>query len=69
MEAKPREFWKTEDYFKKVVYPKPHPPLFEEGNLEEAVNAEKCGYLGIKVLPDLGPPLEASLPWADRSYC
>lgn len=32
--------------------------------MEEAVNAEQCGYLGVQVLPDLDPPLEVSLPWA-----
>ena len=66
-EARPGEFWKTEDYFEKVVwrnYVAQHAQFFEGGNVEGNVHAGKCQDLGIEILPGLDQPLEVSLPWA-----
>ncbi|KAJ5765692.1 nicotinamide riboside kinase 1 [Penicillium odoratum] len=66
-EAKSGEFWKTEDYFEKMVwrnYVAHHAQFFIGGNVEGIVHAQQCQNLGIEILPGLDRPLEDSLPWA-----
>ena len=51
-EAKEGEFWKTEDYFEKMVwrnYVEQHRVLFQESNVEGSVHEDKCWELGINV--------------------
>ncbi|KAJ5923269.1 nicotinamide riboside kinase 1 [Penicillium verhagenii] len=66
-EASHEEFWKTEDYFEKMVwrnYVEQHAQFFRGGDVEGIVDTQKCQTLGIEILPGLDRPLEDSLPWA-----
>lgn len=65
-EAKPREFWKTEDYFEKMVWPNyvtAHAPFFENGDVEGIPNQEECGKVGIIIQKDLDSVLIENLIW------
>jgi len=56
LEAKPDKFWKTEDYFEKMVwrcYQEQHASMFCNGDVKGEVNEEACEKLGIKVVPGL----------------
>lgn len=51
-EAKKDEFWKTEDYFEKMVwrnYVEQHADLFEDGNVEGEIDKKVCGEREIAV--------------------
>ncbi|KAJ5641454.1 hypothetical protein N7490_005454 [Penicillium lividum] len=66
-EARSGGFWKTEDYFEKMVwrnYVAQHAQFFIGGDVEGIVHAQQCQNLGIAILPGLDRPLEDSLPWA-----
>jgi nicotinamide/nicotinate riboside kinase len=65
-EAKPDEFWKTEDYFEKMVwrcYVEQHAFMFERGDMEGKVDEVVCEWADIKMLPGLNRPIEQSLVW------
>ena len=65
-EAKPDEFWKTEDYFEKMVwrcYREQHAFMFREGDVEGDVDENACEEAGINVLPGLDQPVADSLIW------
>jgi nicotinamide/nicotinate riboside kinase len=64
--AKPDEFWKTEDYFEKMVwrcYREQHVFMFKRGDVEGEVDEGECESAGIKVKPGLNRPVEESLAW------
>ena len=66
-DAKPGEFWKTEDYFEKMVwrsYSEQHSFLFEDGDVEGEVDKKACKEAGIAVKPGLDIPVDESLVWA-----
>lgn len=65
-EAKPDEFWKTENYFEKMVwrsYVEQHIFMFKRGDVEADVDEVACERAGIKVQPGLNCPIEESLVW------
>jgi len=65
--AKPGEFWKTEDYFEKMVWPnyvKAHAPFFENGDVEGTPNREERKKAGINVQKDLDSVWMENLVWA-----
>ena len=65
-EAKPEEFWKTEDYFENMVwrcYQEQHAFMFRDGCVEGNVNEVICHGQGINVLPGLNQPVKESLVW------
>lgn len=66
-EAKEGEFWKTEDYFEKMVwrnYVEQHADLFEDGNVEGGIDREVCRSRGIAVQDGMNVEVEPSLSWA-----
>ena len=66
-EAKADEFWKTEDYFEKMVwrcYSEQHAFMFRDGEVEGKVDNETCQKAGIKVSPAMNLPVAESLLWA-----
>ena len=66
-EAKEGEFWKTEDYFEKMVwrnYVEQHADLFEDGNVEGSIDREVCRSRGIAVQDRTDVELELCLSWA-----
>lgn len=69
-EAKLDEFWKTEDYFEKVVwrcYREQHSFMFRDADVEGEVDEEACQKARIKVLPGLNVPVADSLIWAKNA--
>jgi nicotinamide/nicotinate riboside kinase len=65
-DARPDEFWKTEDYFEKMVwrcYREQHAFMFRDANVEGDSNEEACLAAGIKVLPGLNRSITDSLIW------
>lgn len=66
-EAKEGEFWKTEDYFEKMVwrnYVEQHGEFFEEGDVEGKADEERCERLGIAVQGGMDVEVQESLRWA-----
>lgn len=66
-EAQEGDFWKTEDYFEKMVwrnYVEQHADLFEDGNVEGRVNKEMCRSRGIAVQDGINVEVEPCLSWA-----
>lgn len=66
VEAKPDEFWKSEDYFEKMVwrsYLSEHSQFFENGDVEGKPN-EKCVQSGIDVQSTLDVTVDEALRWA-----
>ena len=66
VEAKPGEFWKTEDYFEKMVwrcYREQHGSLFQDGNVEFDIDEKACLDAAILAKPGLDRPLEEFLTW------
>ncbi|MCJ1242675.1 ribosylnicotinamide kinase [Varicellaria rhodocarpa] len=66
-EARPGEFWKTEDYFEKMVwqnYKTEHATFFHNGDVEGTPNEEICAATGIMVQPTLDASTETTLRWA-----
>lgn len=66
-EAKEGEFWKTEDYFEKMVwrnYVQQHADLFEDGNVEGNMNGKMCSERGIAMQGGMNMELGQTLNWA-----
>ena len=66
-EAKEGEFWKTEDYFEKMVwrnYVEQHADLFEGGNVEGDIDSNLCNARGISVQTETNSGGEQTLIWA-----
>ncbi|KAE8445892.1 hypothetical protein EG329_012671 [Mollisiaceae sp. DMI_Dod_QoI] len=66
IEAKSDEFWKTEDYFEKMVwrsYCEQHRFMVQDGNVEGDTNEEVCKEVGIFVKPGLDRPVDQCLTW------
>ncbi|MCJ1465914.1 ribosylnicotinamide kinase [Pseudocyphellaria aurata] len=67
VQAKPGEFWKTEDYFDKTVwrnYVEQHQKFFECGDVEGRVDQDAVRQAGVSVLDGLNVDLWPSLEWA-----
>ena len=66
-EAKEGEFWKTEDYFEKMVwrnYVEQHANLFEDGDVEGIIDEEVCGERSIAVQGAMNVEVGQTLSWA-----
>ena len=66
-EAKEGEFWKTEDYFEKIVwrnYVEQHADLFEDGNVEGSIDRKVSSDRGIAVQDGMNVEVEQCLSWA-----
>ena len=66
-EAKEGEFWKTEDYFEKMVwrnYVEQHADLFETGNVEGVIDSNVCTEREIVVQDGVNVDPEMTLDWA-----
>lgn len=66
-DAEEGEFWKTEDYFEKMVwwnYIEQHADLFVEGNVEGNVDLVKCSERGIAIQEAMNVHVEDTLIWA-----
>lgn len=66
-EAKDGEFWKTEDYFEKMVcrnYVEQHADLFEDGNVEGRADMEVRSERGIAVQETMNVEVGQTLSWA-----
>jgi nicotinamide/nicotinate riboside kinase len=66
-EAKEGEFWKTEDYFEKMVwrnYVEQHADLFEDGNVEGGIDSKVCSERGIAVQEGMNMEMAHTLTWA-----
>ena len=66
-EAKEGEFWKTEDYFEKMVwrnYVEQHADLFEDGNVEGSINRKVCSERGIALQEAMNVEMGETLSWA-----
>lgn len=66
-EAQEGEFWKTEDYFEKVVwrnYVEQHGDLFEDGNVEGVINKKVCSERGIVLQETMNTEMLQTLSWA-----
>lgn len=67
VEAKEGEFWKTEDYFEKMVwrnYVEQHADLFENGEVEGSVDREVCRERGIVMQEGMNVEIGQTLSWA-----
>ena len=68
MRERPQEeFWRTQTYFDRVVWPnytEEHAPLFENGDVEGTHLPKVCDYLEISMQPQLGMSIEDTLRWA-----
>jgi nicotinamide/nicotinate riboside kinase len=65
-EAKPGEFWKTEDYFEKMVWrshSEQHVFFFENGDVEGKVDNDASQKTGITVISGLNVPVDESVVW------
>ena len=65
--AKPEEFWKTEDYFEKMVwrnYVAEHASFFEDQDVEGIADGKICATAGIEVQPELNIDVGTTLSWA-----
>lgn len=66
-EAQDGEFWKTEDYFEKMVwrnYVEQHADLFEDGNVEGSIDKKVCSERGIVLQEEMNVEMEQTLGWA-----
>lgn len=66
-EAKKDEFWKTEDYFEKMVWRnhvEQHADLFENGNVEGEIDKKVCSERGIAVQEAMNVEMGQTLNWA-----
>ena len=66
-EAKEGEFWKTEDYFEKMVwrnYVEQHADLFEDGNVEGSIDKKVCRERGIVLQEAMNVEVGQTLSWA-----
>ena len=66
-EAKEGEFWKTEDYFEKMVwrnYVEQHADLFEDGNLEGSIDRKVWSERGIALQETMNVEVGQTLSWA-----
>ena len=66
-EAKEGEFWKTEDYFEKMVWPnhvEQHADLFEDGNVEGSIDRKVCSERGIAMQETMNVEVSQTLSWA-----
>lgn len=66
-EAQDGEFWKTEDYFEKIVwrnYVEQHAYLFENGNAEGRINKKVCREKGIVLQEAMNMEIVQTLGWA-----
>ncbi len=66
-EAKEGEFWKTEDYFEKMVWPnyvEQYADLFEEGNVEGSIDRKACSERGIVMQETMNVEVSQTLSWA-----
>ena len=66
-EAKEGEFWKTEDYFEKMVwrnYVEQHADLFEDGNVEGSIDRKACSERGIALQETMNVEVGQTLSWA-----
>ena len=66
-EAKEGEFWKTEDYFEKMVwrnYVEQHADLFEDGNVEGSIHRKVCSERGIALQEAMNVEVGQTLSWA-----
>lgn len=69
-DAKPEEFWKTEDYFEKMVwrnYVAEHASFFKDQDVEGIPDEEKCAAVGVNVLAQLAADAETTLRWATHA--
>ena len=67
IEAKPDEFWKTEDYFEKIVwmnYSQQHGSFLLNHDVEGDVDESVCESEGIQVKPAMDRSVEECLTWA-----
>lgn len=65
-EAQDGEFWKTEDYFEKIVwrnYVEQHAHLFEDGNVEGNIDKKVCREKGIVVQELMNMEIAQTLGW------
>lgn len=66
-EAQDGEFWKTEDYFEKIVwrnYVEQHAHLFEDGNVEGSIDKKVCREKEIVVQESMNMEIVQTLAWA-----
>ena len=66
-EAQDGEFWKTEDYFEKIVwrnYVEQHAHLFEDGNVEGSIDKKVCREKGIMLQEAMNMEIVQTLGWA-----
>ena len=66
-EAKEGEFWKTEDYFEKMVwrnYVEQHADLFEDGNVEGNIDRKACSERRSALQETMNVEVGQTLSWA-----
>lgn len=66
-EAKEGEFWKTEDYFEKMVwrnYVEQYADLYEDGDVEGSVDEKMCDERGVAVQGAMNVEVGQTLDWA-----
>lgn len=66
-EAQDGEFWKTEDYFEKIVcrnYVEQHAHLFEDGNVEGSIDKKVCREKAIVVQEPMNMETVQTVGWA-----
>lgn len=64
VEAKEGEFWKTEDYFEKMVwrnYVEQHADFFEDGDVEGSIDRKLCSERGIVMHEGMNVEAEQTL--------
>ena len=66
-EAKEGEFWKTEDYFEKMVwssYQEQHGFMFADGDIEGEINEETCKKAELRFKPGMNGSVEEGVVWS-----
>lgn len=66
-QAQDGEFWKTENYFEKIVwrnYVEQHAHLFEDGNVEGSIDKKVCREKEIVVQEPMNMEIVQTLSWA-----
>lgn len=64
------DFWRTRDYFERVIWPSysdEHGPLFENGDVQGRPITGLCERLGIVIQPELDSGVLEALKWAAES--